>query len=183
MNFDFVGSILTPAVVASLFTLIFNARNEKRKQIRENLKESFSEARKLVEAAVVASSSYFSVDAENRLPSLEAKIWLCERELRFTLTDLLEKSDDKLKYDLEAARNEFDDFIAELTGGSFQVSTATSDLKHVRKIAGIGATLRFKLSALYFAELREVLQRDPLHKLLTFANKEQGISRNDPDLR
>lgn len=172
-------SVITPALVASVFTLLFNVRSEKRKQIRDDLTKSFDEARSLVEKSVSSAAAYYSKDAKSRTSELEATLWLYEREMRFCLSRLIEKSDVDLAYQLSAIQHNFDSFISELTGGTFQDANATADLRHVRKIAGIGAELRHDLSRLRHAELVSILRRDLLDRLYQYFTAQGGIGKNE----
>ena len=175
----FITGFLTPALVASLFSLLFNSRAEKRRDLRQSLLDSFTEVRKIVNDAVKAASEYYSASIKDRTPSLEAAIWLNERELRFALSTLMSKSDQSLANHVGMLQDSFDIFISELTGGNFQSSDADSDLKQVRKIAGLGAELRHALSNEYHFELKRSLSDDWLDKLINFLNKPSGISSTD----
>lgn len=163
-----VGSIITPAIIASIFALLFNARAEKRRELRTELGAAISESRQLVANAVLASAKYFSQDAAARTAELESSLWLAERELRFTLSSLVERTDRPLATELEHLREHFDYFIGELTGGNFQQIAAVADLKQVRKIAGVGAELRRSLGRLYYAEMREALNADLLDRMFKY---------------
>ena len=165
---SFLESFVTPAIVASLFALFFNARAEKRRDVRKALNDAFEEARNLVKQAVETSSEYFSKNYEERTPSMEAKLWLAERELRLSLSALSERSDSQLDAELQKLTLDFDQLVGDLTGSNFQQMDATADLAHVRKIAGVGADLRNSLARVHFAELQTALSADPIDKIMKF---------------
>lgn len=174
-----VGSIITPALVASIFSLLFNARAEKRKFVRESLKDSFVEARDVIGKAVAASSIYFSKPYKGRTPEVEALVWIHEKEMRFLLSNILERSDESLAYELEKVQNHFDELVSELTGGNFQQKNSKSDLSQVRKISGIASHLRSVLATLYHAQLKSSLDRDMLDRLFNYLTVQKGISALD----
>lgn len=176
---SFFGSFVTPALVASIFSLLFNARSEKRKFVRESLRDSFAEAREVIGKSVSASSIYFSKPFIDRTPEVEASVWIYEKELRLTLSNLLERSDEDLAFELESVRDKFDDLVSELTGGNFQQRNARADLAHVRKISIKAAQLRSVLAALYHAQLRNSLDRDILDRFFNFLTVQRGISELD----
>lgn len=174
-----VGSILTPALVASIFSLLFNARAEKRKFVRESLKDSFIEARDVIGKAASASSIYFSKPHKERTPEVEASVWIHEKEMRFLLSNILERSDESLAYELEKVQDHFDELVSELTGGNFQQNSAKPDLGQIRKISGIAAHLRSVLAALYHAQLKNSLDRDLLDRAFNYLTVQKGISALD----
>lgn len=166
--FTLLGSIITPAVVASLFALFFNARAEKRREIRTAILKRLDDSRALVATAVEAAATYFAHPSEGRTPQIEAKLWLAEREVRLGLSSLAERTDRTLNHELSKLQSDFDFFVGELTGSNFQQSNAEVDLAHVRRIASLGADLRLSLSRVHLAELQEALSRDPLDRALKF---------------
>jgi hypothetical protein len=163
-----LGSIITPAVVASLFSLVFNARAEKRRDARKAILDRLQESRDLVADAVKSAAAYFSKPYAERTPAIEAELWLIEREVRLSLSTLTERTDAQLKKELTSLQRDFDFFVGELTGSNFQQKEAEVDLAHIRKIAGLGADLRLSLSRAHVAELKAALERDPLDRVLKF---------------
>jgi len=172
-------SLITPALIASLVSLAVNIRADKVRAERDYFTVQFTSARELIDAAVKAAAEYYPLGAAERKPTLEAKLWLADRELRFALPSLMAFAGDDLKEELDALTRAFDDLIAELTGGSFQSASATPDLIQVRRIASAGAELRAKLTDLRHAELRRCVDRDPISRFLSYATAQRGISRGD----
>ena len=166
--FSVLGSIVTPAVVASLFSIFFGARAEKRRELRKAILDRLQESRGLVKHAIDAASQYYSKAASDRTAAIEANLWLAEREVRMSLSSLTERSDAGLEKELKNLQRDFDIFISELTGANFQQNDAQIDLAQVRKIAGLGAELRVSLSKVHLAELRNALANDPLDRVLKF---------------
>lgn len=163
-----VSSIITPAIVASLFSLLFNTRTEKRKELRRAILDRLQESRDLVLKAVESAAAYFSLPFASRTATLEADLWLRERDVRLSLSSLAERTDAEMQKELSALQHDFDFFISELTGSNFQQKDAEADLAHIRKIAGLGADLRASLARVHFAELSSVLRRDPFDRFLRF---------------
>jgi hypothetical protein len=160
------SSLITPAFVATIISLLLNARTLKRKDIRDAYSKRIEEARYLIGNAVNAASEYFSLDFDERLPKIEAKLWMAEREVRLGLFSLTEIDEAGLDDELAKLRRDFDFFITELTSGNFQRRGALADLAHIRKIAGLGAELRQSISRANENELRKRLDDDLLSKIM-----------------
>lgn len=162
------GSIITPALIASIFALFFNARAEKRREFRKAALDQLEESRELVLSGVKAAAAYFSKPSDERTPALEAEVWLIERELRMNLSTLADRSGTGVAGEVEKMQNDFDLFVGELTGANFQQRDAEVDLAHIRRIAGLGADLRVSLANASHSDLRQALEKDPLDKVMRF---------------
>lgn len=155
-----VGSFITPAIVASLITLLVNLRIAKQKEFREAISKRLDEARGLVAASVDAAAAYYCLDAIDRTAQSEAKLWMAEREVRLGLASLTTTSHPELEVQFTKLQHDFDFFVSELTGGNFQQKSAVADLTHIRRIAGLGAELRQSILSLNEAEIRRRLEKD-----------------------
>lgn len=160
--------VITPAIVSSIVTLLVNIRLSKQKEIRDSISKKIDEARKLVSESVDAAANYFSLSSADRTAQLEAKLWMCERELRMTLSALTSEHNVELNIELKKLQTDFDVFISELTGGNFQQKNATGDLPHIRRIAGIGSDLRLSLLKASEIEINKRLDNDWITYIMKF---------------
>ncbi len=161
-----LGSIVTPAIVASIFSLLVNTRASKRRDYRDAVSMRVKETRELVASATNAAASYFCLDAKGRTPQLEAALWMAEKDVRLALFGLAEKPQGVVESELSRLQSDFDIFVSELTGGNFQQTSAKADLAHIRKIASIAADLRSSISLVNEEDLRTILDNDPLSKVM-----------------
>lgn len=163
-----LSSIVTPAIISSIVTLLINIRQSKRKDFRDAVSKRIDESRELVYEAVDAAAMYYCNDAKNRTTQSEAKLWMAEREIRLILSSLIANFDQELDATLNELRDDFDIFISELTGGNFQQKNAKADLPHIRRIAGLGAELRLSILKANDAELQKRLDSDWITKIMKF---------------
>ncbi|HVI99425.1 MAG TPA: hypothetical protein VM657_10200 [Sphingomonas sp.] len=171
-----LASFVAPAFISFVITLFINARVDKIKVQRELIGASFEGVRENIDVAVKAAARYYPLDAAGRTPLLEADIWLADRELRFAIPALLDSVSSTTKRKLEDLTEAFDDFVSELTGGSFQAKNAKPDLVHLRRIASAGSDLRARLSEVRHEEIRAALEKSPLSKLINYLNEPMGLS-------
>jgi len=171
------GSIITPAIVASIVTFYFNLRAEKRRAERDFVTKTFDGAREDVRRAIEAAAEYLSLPSGERNPSVEAKIIIAERDVRHSVETLIAFSNPQSGgcKPLEAA---LDDFIDALTGGTFGSASCAADLPQVRKVASTGARLRSAISTARQLELKEAVDADVLARstraALAYAREDQG---------
>lgn len=168
-------AIITPALIATFISLVVTNRAEKLRAQRDFLTKIFESARDDVKQALDAAAGYFPLPAAERDPSLEARIWMAERELRFSLISVIDSSMAGSVQQADELTLAFDDLIGQLTSGSFQSASATSDLKHLRLIASAGAEVRAKLFALRSAELRNAVKNDPLSRVIFYMTEPKGV--------
>lgn len=174
--YDFFKYFLTPALLTSIFLIFFNNRAEKRRILKQSLDDSLKHIQELISSAVEASAAYFCESGKNRTPKLEAEIWLRERELRELQADFITFSAEDYIETYKLVEDKFDEFIGEMTSGSFQQIRANPDIQHIRKIASIGAVLKRNLLRLKIDQQRAQLQADPLDKMLRFLGEDLGYS-------
>jgi hypothetical protein len=136
-----VWNIITPALVASLITLYYNSRAEKRRAARDYISKVFDGARDDVRRAVEAAVEYFPVQPANRTTLQEAKLWMGERDVRHSVAALIEFSAGSAET-RKLLEDALDDFISALTGGSFQATSGEADVAQARAVSAIGGKLR-----------------------------------------
>jgi hypothetical protein len=159
-----IWNVITPALVAALITLFYNTRAEKKRAERDFISKSFDTARDDVRRAVEAGVAYFPEKADERTGALEATLWMGERDVRNSVSALIEFSAaDCPSRDLLQSR--LDDFVDALTGGSFQSVDASADLDQARKVAATGARLRASISTARQTQLRIAITADPFSKI------------------
>jgi hypothetical protein len=172
-----VESVLTPALIASFISLLFNHRAEKHRAERDFITKTFDAARDDVRRCVGYGIEYFPNAAHDRTPAIEAKLWMGERDVRSSVAGLIEFSKHGSRSQ-QLLQQALDDFIDALTGGSFQSATATADLDQVRKVASTGAILRAAISTARQLELREAISSDILSRsasaAVTYLNENLG---------
>lgn len=168
-------ALVAPALIASIMTLLINIRLDKVRVRRDYIGTSYEAVRNGINEAVSAAAAYYPLPSAERTASLEAKIWMADRELRFSIPALMDNATTEARPDFDALSETFDDFIAELTGGTFQQTGANSDLKHFRKIASVGAELRAKITQARHEELRRAVDKDPLSRMISYLNEPMGI--------
>jgi hypothetical protein len=155
-----IWTIITPAFIASVVTVFWNNYAEKKKSHRDFITKSFDNARDDVRKASEASIEYFSDTAAKTRPKLEAKVLLIERDVRSSVSELLDSSGLEVDPAYKKAQDRFDTFVADLTGGSFQASKGVVDNVQIRRVAASAAALRAALLDLRKAELAKALRDD-----------------------
>lgn len=108
---------------------------------------------------------YFATMPGDRTPLQEAKVILAERELRSAMPIILESHPELADASRAIARNRFEDLAAELTGGNFQANDGEIDRDHIRRLTYAGAGLRSALARMRDAELKILIEADPLLKM------------------
>lgn len=154
-----IWSIITPALIASLVTFYFNIRAEKKRAERDFISKAFDAARDDVRRAVEAAIDYYPYAHDERTPLREAKLWMGERDVRHSISALIEFSHPAGE-SRSVLQRALDDFIDSLTGGSFKSAEATPDLDQARKISSAGAKLRSTISAARHLELAAAVKSD-----------------------
>jgi hypothetical protein len=173
-----IASIVTPAVVAAIISLLVNIRTGKLRDYREYTGSELSATRELIEKSIKAAAEYYSLKSIDRKPIHEAQVWLFERELRFSVPQIISQMPIGLAEQSEIAQDAFDDFISQLTGGSFQSKDAGPDLQYIRRIAVSGSELRARLNQIRQEELKGLIDRDPISRLTYYwNNKGDGINK------
>lgn len=159
-------SIITPALIASVISLYLGQRSEKRRAERDFITKLYDSARDDVRKAVEAGVDYFPRPLAERTLTLEAKVWMSERDVRHSVSSLLTLSEQAGEVEISAVEDALADLIDALTGGSFQSATAAEDIKQARKVATSGARLRVALSTLRQNELRAAIDADVVSRHL-----------------
>lgn len=175
MNSVSVWTLITPAFIATVVSIAINNRSEKLRAQRDFFTKTFEAAREDVKLAIDAAAEYYPLASLSRPPLAEAKIWMADRELRFSLSNIIENAGEDIATLLPGLTNAFDDLIAELTGGSFQSAANLPDMKHLRRIASAGASLRSELLKVRHAELRSAINKDPLSRFILYMGKRLGV--------
>lgn len=164
LSADFsVWNIITPALVASLVTLFYNNRAEKRRATRDYISKVFDGARDDVRRAVEAAVEYYPVTPGKRTALQEAKVWMGERDVRHAISALLEFSEPRSSSQ-KVLEDALDHFISTLTGGSFQVTSGGSDVAQARAVAAAGGKLRASISTARQRELEDAVSADILSR-------------------
>lgn len=159
---SFLDSIVTPAVVAGVISLLVTNRNEKIRARRDFITKAFDPARDNIKDAVAAALEYYPLAADKRTKSQEAMLLAAEREVRRSITSLLLMHEEGESASFKAAQQAFDDFVAELTSGSFQSADAKTDVAAAVRVADAGANLRAGLLGLRSEVLERAIAEDPL---------------------
>jgi hypothetical protein len=175
-----IWNIITPALVASLITLFYNSRAEKRRAVRDYISKTFDAARDDVRRAVEAAVEYFPVRPEERTPLQEAKLWRGERDVRHSIAALIEfsASNSETRKLLE---NALDDFISVLTGGSFQAGAGDADVAQARAVSAAGGKLRASIAMARQRELEAAVSSDIVsrnwQRASTYMSEPMGVPR------
>lgn len=170
-----LSSFITPAVVAGVISLLVTNRNEKIRARRDFITKAFDPARDTIKAAVDAALEYYPLKSTARTKLLEAKVLASEREVRRAISALLSFHENLHLTNFSTVQDAFDNFVAEITGGSFQRSDAGADVATATKIADAGAHLRAALLSLRSDVLEREIENDPLSSLPAFW---QGLRRS-----
>jgi hypothetical protein len=180
-----IWNVVTPALIASLITLFYNSRAEKRKAVRDYVSKIFDSAREDVQRAVEAAVEYFPVSPRDRTALQEAKLWMGERDVRHSLSALISFSAEggNSRSLLEEA---LDDFIDALTGGSFQAREGGPDVPQARAVAAKGGKLRAAIARARQRELESAITADLLSrnwtKVRAYMSQEMGVRRRQPTM-
>jgi len=157
-----LGSIVTPAVVAGVISLLVTNRNEKVRAQRDFITKAFEPARDAIKSAVDAAIAYFPETGTARTPKLEVSVSASEREVRRSISGLLTLHESEKTSKFEEVNELFAVFVSELTSGTFQQVNAAADLPTTLRIADAGANLRAALIALRSEVLERQISNDTL---------------------
>src|SRR4051812_9747757 len=137
-----LGSLVTPAFVASVITVFFNIRGEKLKAHREYVSSFFQDARNAVSDAVSTAADYFTIAGAERTAGSQTRLFIAEREVRCMLATVCEAAP-KLEPPIEVDRIQglADSFIDLLTGDNFGQAECPASPGHAQQIATVGANL------------------------------------------
>lgn len=175
-----VWNVATPALVASLITLFYNSRAEKRRAVRDYVSKVFDAARDDVRRAVEAAVEYYPIAPADRTALQEAKVWMGERDVRHSVSVLVGFSADT-SASRKLLEDALDNFINALTGGSFQARTGDADVGQARVIAATGGKLRATIATARQGELEDAISADLLSRnwktAWAYMNKEMGVPR------
>lgn len=158
-----IWNLITPALVASLISLFYNSRAEKRRATRDYISKVFDAARDDVRRAVEAAVEYFPTPPPDRTPLQEARLWMGERDVRHSLAALIQFSADSSE-SRKMLEDALDSFIAVLTGGSFQASSGDSDVAQARAVSATGGKLRASIATARQRELEAAVSADILSR-------------------
>lgn len=161
---DFWTLLFTPALISLAVSLWVNRRAEARRARRDHITKLFEVTREDVRRCVEASIDYFATPPNDRTALQEAKVILGDRELRSAMPIILESHPELADANRATAQARFQDFAAELTGGNFQASNGEVDRQHIRRLTHTGAGLRSALARMRDAELKMLVEADPLIK-------------------
>lgn len=145
-------------------SLWVNRRSEARRARRDHITKLFEVTREDVRRCVEASIDYFATEPQERTALQEAKVILGDRELRSAMPIILDAHLELADINRTTAQARFQDFAAELTGGNFQASNGEVDREHIRRLTHAGAGLRSALARMRDAELKILVEADPLIK-------------------
>jgi hypothetical protein len=175
---------VTPALVSLGVSLWAGKLMEARRARRDHITKLFEVTREDIRRAVEAAVDYFATSPDKRTPLQESKVVLADRELRSAMPVLLGPHPELENVGRTEANNRFQDILAELTGGNFQVADGTVDREHIRRLTYAGAGLRSSLAKMRDAELRMLASDDLLQnawrKFLSWFDRQAGI---DPPRR
>lgn len=175
-----IWNVATPALVASLITLFYNSRAEKRRAARDYISKVFDAARDDARRAVEAAVEYYPVSPADRTALQEAKLWMGERDVRHSLSALLGFSTGNRETQ-KLLEDALDNFISALTGGSFQASIGEPDVAQARAIAAAGGKLRASIATARQRELEAAVSADLLSRnwkrASTYMNEQMGVQR------
>lgn len=157
-----ITTLFTPALVSLAVSLWVNRRAEAHRARRDHITKLFEVTREDVRRSVESAIDYFATRPESRTPLQEAKVLLAEREIRSALSVILGPHPELQNDGSSAAQAGRTEFLAELTGGNFQVLEGEVDKEHIRRLTHAGAGLRSALARMRDAELRMLLDKDPL---------------------
>lgn len=168
-------SLITPALVASIFTIFFNVRAEKLKAHREYVTSFFQDARTAVSNAVSAAADYFTIAGTERTAGSQMHLFICEREVRCTIGMVCE-SGPKLEPPMDVVRVQdlADTFIDALTGDTFGSNDCAASPEHAQRIASVGADLRDELARVRQRQLEQWVGADGFQRILIFLKKPMG---------
>lgn len=157
--------VFTPAFISLAVSLWVNRRSEARRARRDHITKLFEVTRDDVRRSVEAAIDYFATNPEKRTALQEARVVLAERELRSAMPVILGPHPELANEGRETAHKRFEDLLAELTGGNFQVAEGEIDREHIRRLTYAGAGLRSAMAKMRDAELRILLEADPVLKV------------------
>lgn len=155
----------------------YKLRSEKAKAHREVISKSFEKAREYVTAAVEAAHLYYPIKGSERKPSDLLRLQSAEKRARVILGNLIDWCP-KLIPPVPQVRlmNLSDDFIGELTSGSFGEVDGEPDLEQGEKIADLGAKLDIHILSLQQEQMFDWLSRDALQRFYVYMTTPMGIS-------
>lgn len=159
---DFLTLLFAPALVSLAVSLWVNRRSEAWRARRDHITKLFEVTREDIRRSVEVAIDYFSTLPTDRSPLQEAKVLLAERELRSAMPIILDAHHELINSDRFTAKSRFEDLMAELTGGNFQEKSGSINLDHIRRLSYAGAGLRASLARMRDAELKILLNKDPM---------------------
>lgn len=149
-----IPMLLAPAFVSLIVSLVANWNLEARRARRDHITKFFEITREDVKRALEVAIDYFATAPDARTPLQEARVVLMDRELRSALPVIVGPHRELANQARRATGRHFQDLLAELTGGNFQVKDGEVDGEHIRRLTVAGAGLRSNLSRMRDAELK-----------------------------
>lgn len=149
-----IDLVLTPAVVAGIVTFLLTQRNDGLRSRKDYHTKASDGARDAVRDATELAAEYFSNSVADRTATQEAMMIIADRDIAVAIPRLLTNATgDNYASLVEAVDNGLIDFLALLTGGSFQQRDQAQviieeDADHIRRLAVSSAKLREGLIAL-----------------------------------
>ena len=143
---------------------------------RDNITKLFESAREETRRAIELAVDYFASPPPDRTALQEAKVVAADREVREGLSALISKAHlVGCEAPLATTNDAYLAFIGELTGGNFQSKSGELDTDHIRRLVVTGATLRAKIAVLRDAELKALIDNEPVAK---YSNREAVWAQN-----
>lgn len=155
-----LAALFAPAFVSLVVSIWVNRLLEAKRARRDHITKLFEVTRDDIRRAVEASVDYFATLPAERTALQEAKVLLADRELRSAMPVLLGPHPELANEAREHTSKRFEDLLAELTGGNFQVKDGEVDREHIRRLTVAGAGLRSGLARMRDSELKMLANSD-----------------------
>lgn len=159
-----IDLVLTPAVVAGIVTFLLNQRNDGLRSRKDYHTKASDSVREAVREATELAAGYYSTKVSDRTETQEAMILVADRDIASAVPRVCSHAvSEELAPLVAAVKSDLINFLALLTGGSFQERQAVGgsdelDASHLRKLALASAKLRESISVLRDEQLsRSVL--------------------------
>ncbi|MGN8001417.1 hypothetical protein [Sphingomonas sp. 22176] len=133
---------------------------EARRARRDHITKLFEVTREDIRRAIEAAVDYFATQPGARTAIQESKVVLADRELRSAMPVILGPHPELDNPIRALVSQKYQDVLAELTGGNFQVAEGEIDLEHIRRLTLAGAGLRAGLARMRDAELKMLASSD-----------------------
>jgi hypothetical protein len=160
-----IAFLFAPALISLAVSLWANRRSEARRARRDHITKLFEVTREDIRRSVEVAMDYFATLPTDRTALQEAKVILADRELRSAMPVILGPHPELADKNRDDAEKRFVELLAELTGGNFQGVDGEVDRQHIIRLTYAAAGLRSALSRMRDAELKMLIEADPLLKM------------------